>query len=236
MARQQKLALPSTWGGKRTGAGRPPKGPRSSEPHKQRPFLHARFPVHVTARVAPDLHQLRTRDFYHAIRYATYAAARRQRFRIVHISIQRDHIHLIAEAADRITLARGVQSFEISAAKHINRTASKRRGKRRRGTVFPDRYHAHILNSPNLVRNAVRYVLNNWRHHGHDRRGPARRFLCDPFSSGIRFRGWRELAHRHLMWRAPPNYEPLWVWLPKTWLLSRGWQRAGSISARDVPS
>jgi len=234
MARQLSLGLRGTWGGKRAGAGRPAKGPRPSEAHKRRPYLQASHPVHVTARVAPDV-KLRTRDLYHAIRYATYAAALRDRFRIVHMSIQRDHVHLIVEASDRMRLARGMQSFEISAAKHINRSISERRGKRRRGTVFPDRYHARILNSPILVRNAIRYVLNNWRHHRQDRNALARSWLVDPFSSGISFRGWRELESRLWMWQPPPGYEPLWVWRPKTWLLSRGWERAGAISVRDVP-
>jgi REP element-mobilizing transposase RayT len=238
MPRQLALALPGKRGGKREGAGRPAKGPRSSEPHKTRPFLDRRNPVHVTARVAPDLRQLRTRAMYHAIRYATYAAALRygKGFRIVHLTIQRDHLHLVVEAKDRMTLARGMQSFEISAAKHINRSASKRRAQRRRGTVFPDRYHARILNSPKSVRNTLNYVLNNWRHHHQDRTGIPRTWLIDPFSSAISFHGWRELAHRDVMWKPPRTYEPLWVWFPKTWLLSRGWRRAGTISVRVVPA
>ncbi|HTR49928.1 MAG TPA: transposase [Kofleriaceae bacterium] len=235
MARQISLELRGTWGGKRRGAGRPARGPRPSQPHKTRPYLHARHPVHVTVRVAADVTQLRTRRLYHAIRYATYAAALHARFRIVHLSIQRDHVHLIVEAADRMSLARGMQSFEISAAKHINRAVFERRGKRRRGTVFPDRYHARILNSPKSVRHAIRYVLNNWRHHGHDRAGVAKRWMVDPFSSGISFAGWRELENSLWMWKPPPGYDPLWVWRPKTWLLSRGWERAGAISVRDVP-
>ena len=235
MARQMTLPLRGTWGGKRAGAGRPTKRIRPSEPHKKRPFLKASHPVHVTARVAPDLRQLRTRDLYHAIRFATYAAAKRERFRIVHLSIQRDHVHLIVEAADRMKLARGMQSFEISAAKHINRAVSERRGKRRRGTVFPDRYHARILNSPKSTHHAVRYVLNNWRHHREDRVAIARTWLVDPFSSAISFPGYLELANRLWMWQPPGGYKALWVWRPKTWLLSRGWERAGAISVRDVP-
>ncbi len=45
------------------------------------------------------------------------SVARRQqhRFRIVHISIQHDHVHLICEACDRMALARGVQGFRTGA-------------------------------------------------------------------------------------------------------------------------
>jgi REP element-mobilizing transposase RayT len=224
-----------THGGARPGAGRPAKGPRASERHAKRPTLLASQPVHVTARVARDLGSLRTRDMYKAIRWATIAVAARDNFRIVHLSIQGDHLHLIAEAGDRMALARGMQAFEISAAKHVNRTASRRRGRRRRGSVFPDRYHARILNSPKSVKRAISYVLNNWRRHREDRSGRARSWLVDPFSSAISFPGWLELASSHLMWKRPPTYEPLAVWRPKTWLLRLGWQRAGAISALDVP-
>src|SRR5882672_1747694 len=136
-----------SWGGARRGAGRPAAGPRSSEPHLRRPKLLASQPVHVVMRVANDVGSLRKRDLYMAIREATITAARRENFRIVHLSIQRTHLHLIVEATDRLALARGMQGLQISAAKHINAAISGR-GVRRRGKVFTDRYHARILNSP----------------------------------------------------------------------------------------
>src|SRR5437660_508973 len=37
-------------------------------------------------------------------------------------------------------------------------------------------------------------------HHGSDR---ARTWLVDPFSSGISFPGWKELAGHDVMWKAP---------------------------------
>jgi hypothetical protein len=38
------------------------------------------------------------------------------------------------------------------------------------------------------------------------------------------------------MWTAPDGYDPLVVYQPRSWLLREGWTRAGSISARAVPS
>src|ERR1051325_5013975 len=90
----EQLALFKKRGGKRHGAGRPPKGPRAGSPHKERPYLHARYPVHVTLRVVGAVGNLRRRCVYHAIREATLTTARREDFRIVHLSIQRTHIHL----------------------------------------------------------------------------------------------------------------------------------------------
>jgi REP element-mobilizing transposase RayT len=222
-------------GGKRRGAGRPTKRARPSERHKTRERLLPSQPVHVTLRVAADLGSFRRRDMFKAVRWASLAIAHRQQdsFRIVHLSVQGNHLHLICEAPNKLALARGVQGFAGSAAKHVNRAVSKRRSTRRKGAVFPDRYHARILKSPTSTRNALSYVLNNWRHHGYDRR---RTWLVDPFSSGISFPGWKELGGHDVMWKPPPTYEAPWVWLPQTCMLQQGWRRAGAISVQDVPS
>ncbi|MEO9156766.1 MAG: transposase [Kofleriaceae bacterium] len=123
--------------------------------------------MHVILRASTDLGSLRTPEVFEAIREATLVAFKLEdSFHIVHYSIQRTHIHMIVEASDRLALAKGMQVFGISAAKQINAAVPLREGKRRRGTVFADRYHAVILTNPAQVRNTLRYVLNNWRHHG----------------------------------------------------------------------
>src|SRR5215510_12738188 len=138
----EQLVLWKKRGGKRRGAGRPPKGKRAGSPHKPRPFLHARYPVHVVLRTVGAVGNLRRRCVYQAVREATLTTALRENFRIVHLSIQRTHVHLLVEADDKEALARGMQGFQISAAKHLNAAISKGKpGPRRRGAVFPDRYH-----------------------------------------------------------------------------------------------
>src|SRR3954464_3043091 len=205
-------------GGKRRGAGRPPNGPRAGSPHKKRPALHARHPVHVTLRAVAAVGSLRRRRAYHAIREATITTARREDFRIVHASIQRTHVHLLVEAKDEVALARGMQGFQISAAKQLNRAISKRRpGPRRRGTVFPDRYHAEIITSPTQARHALRYVLSNWRKHGEDRREVTRGWRIDWYSSAAMFPDWTEYGDEGWLWRWPATYELLWVYRPGTW-------------------
>src|SRR5678815_3500941 len=98
----EQLVLWKKRGGKRRGAGRPPKGTRAGSPHMERPFLHARYPVHVTLRVIGAVGNLRRRCVYQAIREATLTTARREDFRI----IQRTHVHLLVEANDRGALSR----------------------------------------------------------------------------------------------------------------------------------
>ena len=126
-----------------------------------------------------------------------------------------------------MTLARGVQGFQISAARHINAA------KGRTGGVFADRYHAESISSVRQARHALSYVLNNWRHHGEDR-GRVGLFggRVDPFSSGVWFDGWR---HAIASWTWPRDYEPPEVSRPQTWLLAEGWKRASPITATEIP-
>jgi REP-associated tyrosine transposase len=229
---------PKKRGGKRRGAGRrPPRGKRSSEAHKQRPFLHERYPVHIVLRTVRAVGNLRRRSVWQAVREATLTTALREDFRIVHLSLQRTHVHLIIEAANKEALARGMQGFQISAAKHLNAAISKGRpGPRRRGCVFPDRYHAEIIRSPTQARHTLSYVMNNWRKHEEDRAEPMSTWKIDWFSTAAMFPGWAEYGDEVFLWRGPPTYDPLVVYQPKTWLLREGWKKAGAISCRETPS
>src|SRR5215475_2692656 len=146
-------------GGKRRGAGRKPNGPRAGERHAARPSFKPKQPLHVVMRVAPSVGSLRRRKMYKAMRDATITAALREWFRIVHISLQRDHVHLIVEADDKAALSRGMQGFLISAARHIN-TALGDGARRRRGKVFSDRYHVEVITTPTRARHAISYILS----------------------------------------------------------------------------
>ena len=232
--KQQEIVF-RTWGGRRRGAGRPPKGKRSSEPHKKRESFRASEPLHVNIRVEPDVGRLRKRHLYKALREATIAAAKREDFRIVHLSIQSSHVHLLIEALNRTALARGMQGFQISAARHINAAISKRRGTRRMGRVFSDRYHARVLRSPKQTRHALAYVLNNWRRHREDLANVTKGWAMDPYSTAIQFGGWKEMENELFYRKPPPAYQALIVWLPKTWLLREGWRRHGLIRMDEVP-
>ncbi|HEY0989439.1 MAG TPA: transposase [Kofleriaceae bacterium] len=186
-------------------------------------------------RVVPAVGNLRRRALYKAMRHATITAALRDRFRIVHISIQRNHVHMLAEAKDKLALARGMQGFQISAARNVN-TALAVGYRRRRGPVFADRYHLEVITSPTRARHALSYVLNNWRKHKEDRYGPAATWLVDPYSTGILFADWKELEDKVMMWPMRETYEPLFVRRPASWLLREGWKLGGSVSVHDVPS
>jgi hypothetical protein len=142
-------AVKSSWGGARAGAGRPAKRAIASEPHKQRPALSPRHPVHVVARVATTLRSFGSRRSWRAIGRAVERSLARSDFRIVQFALVDRRVELVVEADDRIALARGMQGFEVSAARALNRALG------RTGCVFADRYRPRAL----ITRAAVRAVL-----------------------------------------------------------------------------
>jgi REP element-mobilizing transposase RayT len=168
--------------------------------------------VHVTLKLKAGLPSLRRRQALAVLVAAFTAVNERANFRLVHYSVQSNHVHLICEALDRRELARGIQSLATRIAKRLNALW------RRAGKLFADRYHDRILRTPREVRNARAYVLNNSVHHGvHLAHGEP-----DPFSSGRWFSGW------HGFRPASPD-SPSPITRARTWLLSIGWARHGPL-------
>jgi REP element-mobilizing transposase RayT len=232
--RQQELFKKR--GGKRNGAGRPRKNARASERHKKRDKLAARFPVHVNIRVERDVGQLRRRRAYQALQRALRTSLARVDFRIVHMSLQREHVHLVVEASDEMALARGMQGFQVAAARYLNAAVSGERGQTRSGRVFVDRYHPRILKTPSDVRNVVGYVLNNWRHHCEDKGFASMFWEIDPFSSAKTFSEWSNLSDPDTPQDGLDGLAPLTTAAPQTWLLAVGWKiKRGLLRVDHVP-
>jgi putative transposase len=228
---QLELPLKSTWGGKRRNAGRKP-GPHPKTPHRARPRHYFGQPVHVTLRAG--LGSLRSQFLYPTVRIAISRATRHapDRFRIVHYSVQSNHVHLIVEAAERRALTAGVHGLEARLTRYINQLLN------RRGSLWADRWHGRALASPSEVRNALVYVLANFRKHA-SRPMPQG---VDPCSSAAWFHGFRgidvqrgppPLASR--AWPLGKEDEDVPISEPRTWLLRHGFLKAGRIRLDEAP-
>ncbi len=174
--------LPSFgWGGERRGAGRKTIGDRGIS-HRRELTLGKGTPVHVTLRVRDDVTSLRTRECHGIVAAALRRMLRRPDFRVIHFSIQSNHIHLVIEADGAPALARGMRALSGRIAVGIDRLM------KRSGPVFvQDRYHAHVLRSPREVANAVAYVLGNFASHAARRGEDVPPGFVDPFSSAAAY-------------------------------------------------
>lgn len=207
-------------GGARRGAGRKPKGERALVSRSTRPRLAARFPVLVTMKLERGLPSLR-RSATLAVLHDTFrAGADRHGMRLIHFSIQSNHIHLLVEARDTPSLSRGMQGLAVRIARALNRSWE------RRGRVFADRFHSRILRTPGEVRYALGYVLNNARKHGVRVEG------LDRFASGAAFDGWTSEGVNS---RSAAASELFPIVRARTWLLLVGWRRHGRIRISEIP-
>jgi REP-associated tyrosine transposase len=141
-------------------------------------------------------------------------------FRVVHFSVQANHVHLLVEADDKASLSRGVMGVAIRMARGVNRVLE------RHGKVWGERYHARTLKTPREVRNGIVYVLMNRRKHA------SKAAALDPCSSASLFDGWKVPPAL-----APPrvSIDPNPVEPPITWLLRSGWKRHGLIGLDERP-
>jgi REP element-mobilizing transposase RayT len=205
-------------GGARKGAGRK-KRSDETVPHLARPVVDGDHPLHITIRIAGGVWNLRSQRGFNAVRDALAQEAKNSALRIAHYSVQGNHLHLIAEAADRIALTRRMQGFGVRLARSVNRMMGRKRGR-----VTAERYHLHVLRTPREVRNALRYVLLN--HVKHKMQVARAAITVDPFSSGPWFEHW-PAGVRRARWSVVTGPPPLRA--PESWLLKTGWRRSGPI-------
>ena len=192
-------------GGARKGAGRKPTSARPPVHHVKRPKVPKGRPAHVTVRVQRDVPSLRSRRFIREFQSRLRKGCERGEFRVCHYSIQRDHVHLVVEAAGKEALGRGMKSVGIRLARTVNRVFG------RSGAVLFGRYHLRVLRTPREVRHALAYVLLNARKHWGQRNGAVPPVVLDIASSGAWFDGWK---------RSPP---------------ARGWRRQGLVDPAETP-
>ena len=206
-----RLAARPTWGGRRPGSGRKPKGARAGVPHRRRPRLTRREPVHVTWRMAPGIPSLRGERCRSIVRQALREARDGGAFRIVEWAALPNHLHVVVECESAAALARGLRSLATKLLLRLRRELGVR------GPLVADRFHAHVLRSLREAVNAVRYVRDNWRRHLLEHAAAIAAFApgCGPAPPPPSFRDPCSSA------------AATWSPAPRSWLLRTALERLG---------
>ena len=147
-------------------------------PHRSRKKFR-KGTLHVTLRLRREVWDLRTHRCFRALKHAFARGCERFGYRLIHFSVQGNHIHtihMIVEAPDVVSLGRAMKGLEVRMARALNKVMA------RRGPVFGDRYHAHLLRSPREAWHGIRYVLDNWVVHARRENQPAP-LGVDPYCS-----------------------------------------------------
>jgi REP element-mobilizing transposase RayT len=165
-----------------------------------------------------------------AIIWRAIADSHKEHFRVVHFNVLRNHLHFLVEATDQVALSRGMQGLGVRLARRLNNHLG------RRGRLLAERYHERQLRTPRETRNAIRYVLQNRRHHAAQQGIELPPRWIDWRSSAPWFDGWRwavPTGDRHVrrLRRTRPPTLPA-----RTWLLAVGWLRYGPLEFDEAPA
>jgi REP element-mobilizing transposase RayT len=221
---QLVLALPRPARPKKRGR---PRG-RTKVAHERREIFTAHEPSHVTLRVVEGLRSLRRHRAIEVVRRSILLAQRGGSFRVCHFNLLSNHLHFVVEAESPAALARGMQGFGVRLARGLNHVLG------RKGKLFIERYHARVLRSPRQVRNVLRYVLLNARHHAAAGGHRFDKEWVDPYSSGAWFDGWRQPIRADEPWLKELLDEPCPTAPPVSWLLRSGWRRGGLLAFDEM--
>ena len=138
--------------------------------HIKREEIKGAKPLHLTIKL--NRADIQNKTILIGLRHAI-KRARLQGLKIVHYSLERDHVHLYAESHDNLILAKAMKALGVSLVKRINSYFSSR------GSCYKTRYHLRILRSASEVKNVINYILKNGIKHRRTK------FTIDPYNSAL---------------------------------------------------
>jgi REP element-mobilizing transposase RayT len=136
-------------GGRRPGAGRKRIHSKGVS-HLKREVVTKRAPQHINFKFNCSI---RNKDSLKLLK-RSIQNAQKMGLKIIHFSLQSNHIHLITEAENNEILTKGMRALTITFAKGLNK-----------GRVQLERYHLHVLKTLREIKNAIQYVLFNEQKH-----------------------------------------------------------------------
>jgi hypothetical protein len=138
--------------------------------HIKREEITRNMPLHLTVKL--NQAHIQNKIILKGLRHAIMRA-RLQGLRIIHYSLEHNHLHLYAECSDNIILGKAMKALGVSFVKKINSYFS------RKGSCYKTRYHLRILRSAREVKNVLNYILKNGIKH---KRTTS---LIDPYNSAL---------------------------------------------------
>lgn len=136
-------------GGRRPNSGRK-RIHSKGVAHRSRPQVSLRTPLHINFKFKKNV---KNKDSLRLLKRAIIKA-RSHGLRVIHYSLQSNHVHFIIEAHDKAVLTKGMRSLTITFAKGM-----------KEGRIQVERYHLHVLKGLKETKNAVMYVLFNQQKH-----------------------------------------------------------------------
>lgn len=115
-------------------------------------------PLHLKIKLKKADIKIQNKAILKILRYAILRA-RLQGLKIIHYSLEHDHVHLYMECDDNEILGRSMKAFGVTLVKKMNKYFHKK------GSAYKHRYRLRILKSASEVKNVINYILKNGMKH-----------------------------------------------------------------------
>lgn len=222
-----------TWGGARSGAGRPKTSPFVS--HLSRPRVGRQRPLLITLKIRSAFGDIRNPQFFEVFEKACQRA-RRFGLRIIHFSFLPTKILLYVEFKKQEELEKSFKSLNTALAVFLKKDFFKRTGVSHRGAVFLGRFEMKIISSAEESKAALREVLL----------APAKLFgrsiYADTYSSGALFGSWQQILESDERFEefdfSPEEIERIKhiTATPQFWLSQSAWREKASNEVALKPA
>ncbi|MGZ3789032.1 MAG: transposase [Bacteriovorax sp.] len=126
--------------------------------HSSRPFLKKPSSLHLTVKIKKNRADMKNKSVLGLLKRAI-KNARRQGLKVIHYSLEYDHVHLLIEADNNYILGKGMQAFGVTLSKAINRM------RKLKGGVYKHRYHFRHISSARELKNVMNYIFTNGLKH-----------------------------------------------------------------------
>jgi REP element-mobilizing transposase RayT len=140
------------------GAGRPAMHDAGIR-HRERPKLNKLSSLHLTIKIKKIKADLKNKSILKVLKRAI-CNARKKGLRVIHFSLEYDHVHLLIESPNNFNLGRGMQSLGVTLVRGINVY------KKSSGRVYKHRYHFRKIQSSRELKIVMNYIFNNGVKHG----------------------------------------------------------------------
>ena len=152
--------------------------------HCARAEINRPSPLHLTIKL--NRAHIQNKTILKHLKYAI-SRARLQGLKIIHFSLEYDHVHLYAESTSNIILTKSMKALGVSFSKRLNKFFKTK------GRIYKTRFHLRILRSASEVKNVIHYILKNGVKH---KRASS---YVDPYNSWVVLHDFRLLGPRSKM-------------------------------------
>jgi REP element-mobilizing transposase RayT len=138
--------------------------------HTERPLITRLSSLHLTVKILRIKANLKNKVVLSILK-RSILNARKMGLRVIHFSLEYDHVHLLIEAENNIILGKGMQAFGVTFSKALNRM------RKINGAVYKHRYHFRKIVGARQLKNVLNYIFNNGIKH------KTAKSLINPFNS-----------------------------------------------------